>query len=163
MNYEKLSRQALKCMYVATAAGSILTLAILGAVNYFIFFPKDLDITKSASLAAALLILINMLVSPYFRYHRYRYRIDKECIDIHEGYLFTKRNIVPIERLHKLQTTKGPIDQFFGVSTVVVTTAGGDVAIRLLDEKKAEEIADSLRHRINQIVTEQRSDYGNTY
>ena len=85
MNYEKLSRQALKCMYVATAAGSILTLAILGAVNYFIFFPKDLDIAKSASLAAALLILINMLVSPYFRYHRYRYRIDKECIDIHEA------------------------------------------------------------------------------
>ena len=113
MNYEKLSRQALKCMYVATAAGSILTLAILGAVNYFIFFPKDLDIAKSASLAAALLILINMLVSPYFRYHRYRYRIDKESIDIHEGYLFTKRNIVPIERLHKLQTTKGPIDQLF--------------------------------------------------
>lgn len=37
------------------------------------------------------------------------------------------------------------------------------MAIRLLDEKKAEEIADSLRHRINQIVTEQRSDYGNTY
>ena len=46
MNYEKLSRQALKCMYVATAAGSILTLAILGAVNYFIFFPKDLDIAN---------------------------------------------------------------------------------------------------------------------
>ena len=162
MNYEKLSRQALKCMLCRHTAGSILTLAILGAVA-ILSFPKDLDIAKSASLAAALLILINMLVSPYFRYHRYRYRIDKECIDIHEGYLFTKRNIVPIERLHKLQTTKGPIDQFFGVSTVVVTTAGGDVAIRLLDEKKAEEIADSLRHRINQIVTEQRSDYGNTY
>ena len=98
MNYEKLSRQALKCMYVATAAGSILTLAILGAVNYFIFFPKDLDITKSASLAAALLILINMLVSPYFRYHRYRYRIDMQIPEfiLHQKDLRPIRTCLPV-------------------------------------------------------------------
>ena len=68
----------------------------------------------------------------------------------------------PIERLHKLQTAKGPLDQIFGVAKVIVTTAGGDVTIRFLEEKQAEEIADSLRRRINQIVTEQRNDYGNT-
>ena len=57
--------------------------------------------------------------------NRYRYSINEECIDIREGYLFVKRNIVPIERLHKLEISKGPIDQIFHVAKVTVTTAGG--------------------------------------
>lgn len=119
MKYEKLSKRALGCMYVATA-----------------------------------------LASPYFRYHRYRYSINEECIDIKEGYLFVKRNVVPIERLHKLQTLKGPIDQMFKVAKVVVTTAGGDVTIRFLEEEKAEQIAENLRGRINEIVVSQREEDG---
>lgn len=162
MKYEKLSPQALKCMYAGTLSGSILALAVLGAVNWFFLFPRDIEPAKSVSLLLAVLITANMLISPWFRYHRYRYCISQECIDIREGYLFTKRDIVPIERLHKLQTTKGPIDQLFGVSTVVVTTAGGDVSIRFLKEDKADQIADSLRKRINQIAAEQRRDYGST-
>ena len=89
-----------------------------------------------------------------------RYSINEECIDIKEGYLFVKRNIVPIERLHKLQTLKGPIDQMFKVAKVVVTTAGGDVTIRFLEEEKAEQIAENLRGRINEIVVSQREEDG---
>lgn len=109
----------------------------------------------------AILTLFDILISPYFRYHRYRYNIDEECIDIKEGYLFIKRQIVPIERIHKLQTVKGRIDQFFHVSKVIVTTAGGDVTIRFLEEEKAEQIAERLQVRINEIVVAQREEeYG---
>lgn len=162
MKYEKLSPQALKCMYAGTLAVSLLALAVLGAVNWLFIFPEDIEPAKPVSLLLALLITANMLISPWFRYHRYRYSISQESIDIREGYLFKKRNIVPIERLHKLQTAKGPIDQLFGISTVVVTTAGGDVSIRFLEEDKADQIADSLKNRINQLVAEQRRDYGST-
>lgn len=41
-----------------------------------------------------------------------------------------------------------------------MTTAGGDVTISFLDEKKAEQIAESLRRRINEIVVEQRRENG---
>ena len=115
---------------------------------------------KAVSLALVMLTLFDALASPYFRYHRYRYSINEECIDIKEGYLFVKRNIVPIERLHKLQTLKGPIDQMFKVAKVVVTTAGGDVTIRFLEEEKAEQIAENLRGRINEIVVSQREEDG---
>lgn len=104
------------------------------------------------------LTLLDMILSPYFRYYRYRYSINNECIDIKEGYLFVKRHIVPIERLHKLQTAKGPIDQIFKVAKVVVTTAGGDITIRFLDEEKAEQVAESLKKRINEIVIEEREE-----
>ena len=121
---------------------------------------KDMDMLKAVSLALVILTLFDALASPYFRYHRYRYSINEECIDIKEGYLFVKRNIVPIERLHKLQTLKGPIDQMFKVAKVVVTTAGGDVTIRFLEEEKAEQIAENLRGRINEIVVSQREEDG---
>lgn len=146
--------------YVATALASVIALAVIGAVNWLWIFPKDMDMLKAVSLALVILTLFDALASPYFRYHRYRYSINEECIDIKEGYLFVKRNIVPIERLHKLQTLKGPIDQMFKVAKVVVTTAGGDVTIRFLEEEKAEQIAENLRGRINEIVVSQREEDG---
>ena len=160
MKYEKLSKRALGCMYVATALASVIALAVIGTVNWLWIFPKDMDMLKAVSLALVILTLFDALASPYFRYHRYRYSINEECIDIKEGYLFVKRNIVPIERLHKLQTLKGPIDQMFKVAKVVVTTAGGDVTIRFLEEEKAEQIAENLRGRINEIVVSQREEDG---
>lgn len=160
MKYEKLSKRALGCMYVATALASVIALAVIGAVNWLWIFPKDMDMLKAVSLALVILTLFDALASPYFRYHRYRYSINEECIDIKEGYLFVKRNIVPIERLHKLQTLKGPIDQMFKVAKVVVTTAGGDVTIRFLEEEKAEQIEENLRGRINEIVVSQREEDG---
>ena len=103
MVYEKLSKNALYCMYAAGAVTGGILLAVIGAVDYFWIFPEDIVIGKWISLAAAALILVDVLISPYFRFCRYRYGINEECIDIQEGYLFVKRHIVPIERLHKLE------------------------------------------------------------
>lgn len=95
-------------------------------------------------------ILIIGLISPKIRYERYRYRITDEEIDIQEGFLWINRNIVPIERLHKIEVARGPIDRMFGLAKVSVTTAGGDVTLRFLDNEKADFIADSLKKRINE-------------
>ena len=156
LSYEKLSKRALNCMYTAGAATGAAVLAVIGAVDYFWIFPGNITVGKWISLILAVLTLIDVLVSPYFRYHRYRYSINEECIDIIEGYLFVKRNIVPIERIHKIQTKKGPVDQMFRVAKVIVTTGGGDVTLSFLEDERAEQIADNLRKRINEIVSEQR-------
>ncbi|MEF2782237.1 PH domain-containing protein [Erysipelotrichaceae bacterium HCN-30851] len=158
--YDKLSKQALKCMYTAECIGTLVELVIVAALNWFWLIPKDIEIGKIISIIFIMYSIIAMFITPWFRFHRYRYAINEECIDIKEGYLFVKRNIVPIERLHKLETLKGPIDQIFHVAKVKVTTAGGDVTIRFLDEEKAEKIAESLRNRINEIVKEQREQDG---
>ena len=100
------------------------------------------------------------MISPYFRFHRYQYQITEEFIDVREGYIFVERQLVPLERLHKMQTNRGPIDRMFRVAKVTVTTAGGDVTLRFLDEEKADYIAESLSKRINQIVVEQRDEDG---
>ena len=158
--YENLSKRALYCMYVAGIITGAVVLAVIGAVDYFWIFPENLTAGKWISLILAVLVLFDVVVSPYFRYNRYRYSINDECIDIIEGYLFVKRNIVPIERLHKLQTKKGPIDQMFGVAKVIVTTGGGDVTLEFLEEERAEQIAETLRRRINEIAAGQRAGEG---
>ena len=160
MKYEKLSKGALGCIYTGTAVATLISLSFVITLNVLWFIPENIQAGKMISLVIGILLVVNAVISPYLRYHRYRYCINDECIDIEEGYLIIKRDIVPIERLHKLQTEQGPIDRMFKVAKVKVTTAGGDVTIRFLQKEKAEAIADSLKDRINQIVKEQRTEEG---
>lgn len=157
---EKLSKRALGCMYTAAILGALIGIGVLVAVNVIWLIPEGIEIGKTISIVLGVILIVNAAVSPYFRFHRYRYSIGEEFIDIYEGYIFVERNIVPLERLHKMQTLKGPIDRIFKVAKVVVTTAGGDVTLRFLDEEKAEYIAESLGKRINQIVVEKRESDG---
>ena len=157
---EILSKRALGCMYTAAILAAVVGLGILIAVNVFWFVPDKIEIGTTISIVLAVLLVANAIISPYFRFHRYRYSINDEFIDIYEGYIFVERNIVPLERLHKMQTLRGPIDRIFKVAKVVVTTAGGDVTLRFLDEEKADFIAESLGRRINQIVAEKREKDG---
>lgn len=157
---EKLSKRALGCMYTASIIWAIIGVGILVALNVFWFIPDGIKIATTISIVLGVLLVANAAISPYFRFHRYRYSITDDFIDIYEGYIFVERNIVPLERLHKMQTLKGPIDRIFKVAKVVVTTAGGDVTLRFLDEEKADFIAESLGKRINQIVVEKREEDG---
>lgn len=157
---EKLSKRALGCMYTTAMIWTVIVLAILVAINLLWLVPEGIQIGTNITIALAVLFVIEQAVSPYFRFHRYRYSITDDFIDIYEGYIFVERNIVPLERLHKMQTLRGPIDRIFKVAKVVVTTAGGDVTLRFLDEEKADFIAESLSKRINQIVAEKREQDG---
>ena len=157
---EKLSKRALGCMYVATALGSDIEISAIVVANVLWLIPKDIHVGKIISIAVVVLLLLHTLISPYFRFHRYQYQITEEFIDVREGYIFVERQLVPLERLHKMQTNRGPIDRMFRVAKVTVTTAGGDVTLRFLDEEKADYIAESLSKRINQIVVEQRDEDG---
>lgn len=157
---EKLSKRALGCMYTAAIIGAVIGISILVVINVVWLIPEKIEIGTGISIVLAILLAANAVISPYFRFHRYRYSINDEFIDIYEGYIFVERNIVPLERLHKMQTLRGPIDRMFKVAKVVVTTAGGDVTLRFLDEEKAEFIAESLGRRINQIVIEKREKDG---
>jgi membrane protein YdbS with pleckstrin-like domain len=44
----------------------------------------------------------------------------------------------------------------FGMSKVVVYTAGGEETIRFLDEERAKQISESLKNRINRYAVSKR-------
>ena len=157
MQYEKLSKEAIGCMFVATLVQLIISSSILFVI-WFIFREYLPQIVKSIMIVIILLDLLYLIISPKIRYERYRYSITEDAIDVREGFIFIKRSIVPIERLHKIAIEKGPIDRMFKLAKVIVTTAGGDVVIRFLQDEKSEFIAEALKKKINDIAIESRVD-----
>ena len=159
MNYEKLNKKAIGCMLVAEMIGFAFFLAI-GVLVLVLNDNLPVPVRFGIYCGIGVCFLV-ALISPKVRYERYRYRITDEELDIKEGFLWVNRNIVPIERLHKIQVQRGPIDRIFGLAKVSVTTAGGDVTIRFLEDAKADFIADSLKTKINEeasIAKEYRSE-----
>lgn len=166
MEYNKLSKKAKGCMYVATAVGALVLSAILlggYAIAKSNIESELINIVRPILIALEVLILLNLIISPQIRYRRYKYLINSEKIDVIEGLLFITREIVPIERIHKISVQKGPIDRIFGLGKVVVTTAGGEAVIRFLEEEKADEIAEHLKTKINEIVREERNEENNVW
>lgn len=160
MKHEKISKSAIGCMFVATLVQVLIVTSILFVV-YLIFKDSLPRIIKMIMIGVVVLDILYLLISPKVRYQRYRYSITEDSIDVKEGFLFTKRSIVPIERLHKIAIEKGPIDRIFKLGKVIVTTAGGDVVIRFLEDDKSELIANSLKKKINKIAIQSRLDNTN--
>lgn len=161
MQYEKLNKKAMWCMYLGTF---LVTLVInVGLIGVFLIFREEIAgldelgvVIRWIIFAIVVLSILSLFISPKFRYERYRYCITEDSIDVMKGFIFTERSIVPIERLHKLSVEKGPIDRIFGLAKVLVTTAGGVVTIDFLEDEKAEFISDSLKKKINQIAAAEK-------
>ncbi len=155
MKYEKLSKKATNCMFVATLVQFLISTSILFVI-WFIFGEYLPQIVINIMIGLVILDFLYLIVSPKVRYERYRYSITEDSIDVREGFIFIERSIVPIERLHKIAIEKGPIDRMFNLAKVIVTTAGGDVTIRFLEDEKSEFIADALKKKINEIAIKSR-------
>ena len=153
--YERLNRKAIGCIFI----NAIITFIILCLFLSIGWIAADQYIEGTLKIiiriAIIVLLIVDLLVvisSPKIRYLRYKYLINDEKIDIIEGFIFVQRNIVPIKRIHKISIKQGPIDKIFKLAKVEVTTAGGDVTIRFLEEDKAEKIAENLKKEVNIIV-----------
>ena len=155
--FKKLEKNSLGCMYVATLTVSAIVLGILtGVMIYFKLFKYRILVVVFAVIVVA--ALINIAISPYFRYHRYRYRLDEDSMEIIEGYIFVSHNIVPIERIQSLELEQGPIDRFFGVSKLIITTGGSAVTVRFVSKEIIDMMSDGLKKKINQIVVEDKGE-----
>lgn len=161
MNFEKLNKKAIACMYTATAISCII-ISILCWTVFFLIKNETIPLTGAGRRIAMIICMIVFVaelletcVSPYFRYQRYRYRLTDEEVQIKEGYIFLQHTIVPISRLHKINIQAGPLDRLYGLAKVEITTAGGDITIKFLEKEKAEQIAEKLKTRINHIVEQE--------
>lgn len=151
-NYQKLSKKALSCMYVSN---SILSVILLIVSIIGVYFTWDFAAWRNLLLVVIVLIVVESIVFPKIRYSRYKYSVTEEDIDVIEGIFWVSRDIVPIERIHKIEVNKGPIDRLFGLGKVVVVTAGGSVVLRFIEDEVSEDIAMRLKNLINQIVSEE--------
>ena len=149
MNYTTLSKRAKTVMLITAMIQGIL----FAAAALFIIanvFGRGSKTGLVLALVCAALAIAYIIIVPIVRFKRYRYLIETDRIEIVEGVFFIKRTLVPIDRIHQISVSRGPIDSAFGVAKVSVITAGATATFRFLDEEKADEIALHLNTRIRE-------------
>ena len=149
MNYQNLSKRAKTVMLITALIQGILFAAVALVIIAYAF-GRGSEIGLVLALACAALAAAYIIIVPVVRFKRYRYLIEADRIEIIEGVFFIRRTLVPIDRIHQISVSKGPVDSAFGVAKVSVVTAGSTATFRFLDEEKAEEIALHLNTRIRE-------------
>ena len=156
LQYNKLVQSSKKSMYVS----HLLVIVALVAVAVFSgMFLKDVSMLVTYIMYGCVAALsLFLLVRPVLYYRFYRYIITDDRIDVRQGVIVRTHTVVPIERLHQVEVVRGPINGFFGLANVNVTTAGGVAKIKFLENNVAESIVDGLNEVINKIVRERNQD-----
>ncbi|MCR5397032.1 MAG: PH domain-containing protein [Lachnospiraceae bacterium] len=152
--YEKRNPKARLLLLTSSIITMIIVSVIVGVILYF----ADIESLKirGGILIALGVIWVISLIAPFVRYNWYRARFTEEEIDIRQGFLVIEENIIPIERLQKISMETGPLDRAFGMTKVIVYTAGGEETIRFLERERAEEICENLKKRINKYAVEEK-------
>ena len=89
---------------------------------------------------------LSMIVPP-LAYARWRFGVDDRLLSMRYGILFVQERLVPVPRMQHVDLTRGPIERLFGLSTLVVFTAGNEgSAFRVpgLSRVRAEGIRDRI-------------------
>ncbi len=164
-SFRKLNPKAKSCMRTAELIASIIWIGIslvaYGIVKNNVDGMPDWILLILA--VTYVMCAISVIVTPILRYKRYRYCINEEKIDIIEGFWFINEEIAPIERVHQIEVSQGPIDRIYGLGKVIATTAGGSVTIRFLEKEIADKIANDLQASIRKTVKRQDQEKGGNY
>lgn len=96
--------------------------------------------------AAAVVLLVGVVVVPFWRYRVHRWEVTASAIYTQRGWINQERRIAPLTRVQTVDTERGPLAQLFGLSTVTVTTASakGEMKIEALDREVAQRIVGEL-------------------
>ncbi|WP_246589302.1 PH domain-containing protein [Methanofollis formosanus] len=108
------------------------------------FLGQFYDLVQYAGLVVLAVALVYIVAAPPVYYARYRYQITADKVDVRYGILVIRHILVPIERVHQVEVSRGPINTMLGLGDVTITTAGGDATIEYLEIEEAEKVADRL-------------------
>jgi membrane protein YdbS with pleckstrin-like domain len=95
--------------------------------------------------------LVAVVTAPDRIYRRLHYRLTERLLQVVRGWLFHVDTVVPLVRVQHIDVTRGPLEKMFGVSTLVVHTAGTHnsiVTLPGLAPARAAEIRDIIREHV---------------
>lgn len=158
--YTRLGKKARICMYVKALVRFVIISAVLIGVT-IVFHDIWPSFINYITLGAVILLFVYTAVSPGVSYAIYKYRLTDVELEVRKGFIIIRTEIIPMERLHKIELSSGPIYRAFGLTQIKVITAGSDLEISYLDKDVAEAIAERLKNRINEIVIAERKEAEN--
>lgn len=103
-------------------------------------------------------ILIYATIFPSLQRKVYQYYLDDEKIIISFGVLFRNYRVIPIVQIQDIGSFQGPIQIGFKLSTITISTAGSNVAIKCVDYLLARDIVTDIQKKIHQRLQREDSD-----
>ena len=135
-----------------------IAIAILVGLGFLLLTSDQIDIWFWIACGAGLAVVVASglftLLWPKIEHTKISFRIDSLGIEIHQGVLWRSQTCVPIGRVQHADVGQGPLQRYFGVSTLTLHTAGtsnASVSIEGLDHAFAVSVRDWIVH--------QRKDY----
>lgn len=122
-------------------AGPVVVLVVLGLLiepaRFWLLLP------------AAILVLVGVpctLVLPRVWFRLYRWEVTAIAIYTRSGYVQQEWRVAPMSRVQTVDTRRGPLEQRFGLATLIVTTASAKGALKIegLDHEVAADLAEHL-------------------
>ncbi len=148
MEYQKLSKNARNLMFMTAVMQSlILLVACMVTVVAANLYGKA---KLAVMITGAVVAVLWAVAFPIVRFKRYKYLIQPDRVEIIEGVFWVSRTVVPVDRIHQINVSRGPLDTAFGVAKVSVITAGSTAVFRFLDEDKANQLALFLNEKVQQ-------------
>lgn len=128
----------------------VLILSIIG--EYFL--QRELGLSGGYIVGPAVLIALMLIfILPHRIYRRWGYDMGIEQLRVLRGFLWRTDTIVPFNRIQHIDVAQGPLQRYFGLSTLIVHTAGTHnsiVALPGLATPDAEEMREVIKGHIRQ-------------
>lgn len=108
-----------------------------------------------APVAAVLAIGLYAMYSAGRRWRRWGYAFTGREFHVAQGWLVQVHTIVPVARVQHIDVVQGAMQRLFGVSTLVLHTAGTDasvVGVPGVTRETAEAIRDAIRVKIGSVT-----------
>ena len=154
--YRCLEPESKRSMYLGNAITMVISAAIVLLIVMYggSWLGDYYDIACIGLYVLLAVIVVYGLVEPQITYMRYRYRMDDDKIEVRRGIVYITHEMVPIERVHQVDVSEGPINRMYGLANVNITTAGGVVTIEYLKSDVAEAIASKLNEKVVKLLKE---------
>lgn len=130
-----------RCQLLVATAVPVVVLAVLGVV---IGPARSWLLVSAAAVAAVGLTCTAFFPAWWYRVHRWE--VTDDAVYVRTGALWQEWRIAPMSRIQTVDTSRGPLEQYFRLATVTVTTASSKGAIRIegLDHELAAGLAERL-------------------
>jgi membrane protein YdbS with pleckstrin-like domain len=121
------------------------TLAVLLVVLGLLLSPARPWLLLSAGVVLVLAVPFAALF-PLWWFRVHRWEVTDTAVYTRAGYFFQESRIAPMSRIQTVDTECGPLEQRFGLATLIVTTASsaGALTVKGLDREVAAELAHQL-------------------
>jgi len=129
--------------------GAAFLTIVIGALEVLVLSPGGFALFTPGALTAiaGLGAFAHAIGWPNLRYRFWQWMVDDERILIQKGVVWRSRSLIPRVRVQHVDTRTSPLQRWFGLSSLIVYTAGtrgADAEIPGLTAEEAERLREDL-------------------